>query len=226
MSDGRLRVLRERKRTGLDLNSAASPDLLDGVDGWLNQIGSESIVNVPNLLRMGEQQDSFALPNEMDEPSRLFLEFEEYWQILARSVSNGPTDRRVNDLFLSLETAVLTTSGFSFGIATQIARELPSFREFRRRRVPPLVGPLGSGLAALTRSARQRLTVGSVSVSSLMSVLRMGRRAVLLSAAIEADGRVVDGLDLLMPSVTAGAVCRLSQLLAEVKGYYEASKAW
>lgn len=218
------RLLRARTRDGLDRSDSASADLLEGIDEWLERIGTTTLQNTPDLLRIREQQD----PNGfgMDEPSRMFLEFEDHWQVFARALNSAPSDRLVNDQFLSLETTVLTTFGFTFATATQIVRALPSFREFRRRRVPPLLGPLGSGLAALTASARQRLTAGSISVASLMAVLRMGRRGVLLSAAIEADGKMVDGLDFVMPSAAATAVCRTSQLLAEVKGYYDASKAW
>jgi hypothetical protein len=202
------------------------PDLLDGVDEWLVTVGSQSVANVPNLLDIGESLVWDDLPEVRDERARLNLEFDEDAQILSR-LSNTPlSDRQVNDRFLSLETTVLTSYGFSFDIAGKIARSLLSFRQFRRGRGVVVTGELGNGVSALAESARQRLSAGVVSIAALKSVLRRGNLAVLLSAAIEADGMMVDGLDVVMPSTAASSVCRLSQLLAEAKGYYEASKAW
>jgi hypothetical protein len=60
-------------------------------------------------------------------------------------------------------------------------------------------------------------------LSEVLSLINRSTKALHLAAMIDADGQVLTVLEPVLGHQVANPLCRLSQLLADLKGFYDAA---
>ena len=212
------------RRAGVVDESSLAVQYAEGVDEWLERFSRDFDGVRNDRLGWGIRQGQLAdvLPNfGADDWNE---QFQGDVEVFRGIVGSGLSDEELDAHFAALEMPVVVAAGYSAAEAWDVVRSLPAISSARRRGMPTPLGPLGTGVRNLAAAARGQLQVGFLSVRDLRKILTVGRLAALLAIAIDADGMFGSAAEVLMPSATGNVVCRISQHLAEAKGYYDEAK--